>query len=108
MVAFRLEDRDRVVRGEITVTFRLWRTSKVKAGKTYRTHVGLLEIEDVEVMPAALIRKRDVPLTGCPSIQAIRELAGEHTQTHVGPETLLHRVQFRCVGDLASNPVEPA
>lgn len=101
MVTFRREDRDRVAKGDITVTFRLWKSAKVKAGKAYRTGLGTIEIEHVEGIPAALISKRDVPLTGCADIAAIRALAGEHTHTPVGPDTLLYRVQFRFLGDVA-------
>lgn len=101
MVTFRREDRGRVAKGEITVTFRLWKSAKVKAGKMYRTGLGTIAIEDVQVMPAGLISKRDVPRTGCSDIGAIRELAGEHTHTPVGPDTLLYRVQFRFLGNVA-------
>lgn len=101
MVTFRREDHERVAKGEITVTFRLWKSAKVKARKTYRTGLGTIEIEDVQVIPAALISKRDVPLTGCADIAAIRALAGEHTHTPVRPDTLLYRVQFRFLGDVA-------
>lgn len=98
---FRREDRERVAAGEITVTFRLWKTAKVKAGKAYRTGIGTLEIDDVQVMPAGMISKGDVPRSGCGDVRAIWELAGEHTNTVVGPNTLLHRVQFRFLGDVA-------
>lgn len=101
MVTFRREDRARVANGEITVTFRLWKTAKVKAGKLYRTGLGTIEVEDVALIPAALISRRDVPLTGCRDIPAIRVLAGSHTHTPVGPDTLLYRVQFRFLGDVA-------
>jgi hypothetical protein len=99
MVSFRREDRDRVADGEITVTFRLWRTSKVKAGNMYGTGFGTIEVEDVRVIPAALVTEDDVKPSGCESIEAIWELAGEHTKTRVTPETLLHRVQFRFLSD---------
>ena len=90
---FRREDRERVTKGEITVSYRLWRSAKVKAGKSYRTPLGTIAIDDVQVIPAAMIARRDVRLTGCKSIAEIRDLAGEHTKTHVADDTLLHRVQ---------------
>lgn len=110
---FRRADRERVARGEITVTFRLWRGAKVKAGKTYRSGAGTIEIEDVEVIPAALIAAEDIPRSGCSDLGAIWELAGEHTHSVVGPETLLFRVQFRYLGEGAAKaeptaPPEPA
>jgi hypothetical protein len=110
VLSFRREDRDRVARGQITVTFRLWKTAKVRAGKLYPTGFGTIEVEDVQVIPAALVTKKDVRPSGCASIAAIWDLAGEHTRTQVGPDTLLHRVQFRFLGDVppdsARAPVE--
>lgn len=100
MITFRREDRERVARGEITVTFRLWKSAHVKAGKQYRCGFGTIEIEDVRVIPAALVSDEDVPSSGCSDVAAIWELAGEHTNARVGPDTLLHRVQFRYLGDV--------
>jgi hypothetical protein len=95
MITFRREDRERVARGEITVSYRLWKSAKVKAGKIYETGFGRVEVDAVDVIPAALVAEDDVPRTGCDSIAAIWQLAGDHTKFHVGPDTLLHRVQFR-------------
>jgi hypothetical protein len=101
MVSFRREDRERVARGEITVTFRLWRSAHVKAGKAYPTGFGTIHVDDVQVIPAALVSAEDVAPSGCASVQAIWELAGEPTQTRVLSDTLLHRVQFRFMGNAA-------
>ncbi|TAK67999.1 MAG: ASCH domain-containing protein [Dehalococcoidia bacterium] len=106
MLMFRREDRERVARGEITVTFRLWKSAHVRAGKTYESGFGRIEVEDVRVIPAAMISEDDIGPSGCDDVAAIRELAGEHTKAQVGPDTLLHRVQFRFIGDGAM-PIEP-
>jgi hypothetical protein len=98
MLLFRREDRERVASGEITVTFRLWKSAHVKAGKAYETGFGAVLVEDVRVLPAALVAEEDVPLTGCASIEQVWRLAGEHTGAPVGLDTLLHRVQFRFLG----------
>jgi hypothetical protein len=71
----------------------------VKAGKAYPTGFGTIEVEDVRVIPAALVSEDDVPASGCASVAAIWELAGEHTKTAVRPDTLLHRVQFHFLGN---------
>jgi len=92
---FRPEDRHRVANGEITVTYRLWARSHVKAGNRYETGFGTVEVEDVLVIPAGMIPESDVPLTGCESVDAIRALAAEHKRATLAPDTLLHRVQFR-------------
>jgi len=67
----------------------------VRAGKTYQTGFGEVEIEDVFVIPAALVSEDDVDRSGCGSVEAIWALAGDHTKSCVGPDTLLCRVQFR-------------
>ena len=92
---FREQDRGRVVSGEITVTYRLWKSAHVKAGKTYETGFGRVEVDDVQVIPAALVPPDDVPRSGCPDIASIWGLAGDHTKSVVTPDTLLYRVQFR-------------
>jgi hypothetical protein len=100
MLMFRREDRGRVAHGEITVTYRLWKSPKVKAGKLYETGFGAVRVDDVQVVPAALVSKDDVAPTGCANVAAIWELAGDHTKTRVTPETLLTRVQFTFLGDV--------
>ncbi len=100
---FRRQDRERIARGEITLTFRLWKSPQVKAGKRYTIGIGTIEVEDVKVMPAALISPEDVAPSGCASIAAIWALAGEHTGSAAGPETLLHRVRFRYLGDVPAS-----
>jgi hypothetical protein len=107
MVSFRKQDRDRVAEGEITVSFRLWRRPKVKAGNVYQTGFGAIEVEDVRVIPAAMVTEDDLAPSGCASIDAIWQLAGEHTSTIVTLDTLLTRVQFRFLRDApARTPAE--
>jgi hypothetical protein len=97
MLMFRKQDRERVARGEITVTFRLWQRPHVKAGKRYGSGIarGAIDVLDVQLIPAGMVSKRDVRPSGCGSIAEIWELAGEHTRARVGPDTLLFRVEFR-------------
>jgi len=104
VVTFGREDRERVARGEITVTYRLWKSAHVRAGKAYATGIGTILVNDVRVVPAALVMEEDVAPSGCADIAAIWDLASEHTGTRVGPETLLHRVQFRYLGDVPTDP----
>ena len=94
MLMFRPEDRSRVARGEITVSFRLWKYAHVKAGKTYPTGFGVVAIDDVQQIPAALVSPEDLGPTGCATLEEVWHSA-EHGTTHVDPETMLYRVQFR-------------
>jgi hypothetical protein len=94
---FRREDRGRVAAGEITVTYRLWQSAHVKAGKTYATGFGEVFVESVDLLPAAVVESDDLAATGFQSVEEVWRSAGEHTGSVVGPETLLYRVQFRMV-----------
>ena len=82
--------------GEITVSFRLWRRAKVKAGGRYRVGHGQIEVEAVDVVPFATITAADVRRAGETDREALRRRAA-----HAGPiadDTLLFRVEFRPVG----------
>ena len=52
--------RDPIQRGEITVMFRRWKRSQVVPGRVYRTAVGRLFVEAVDVVDPARLSARDV------------------------------------------------
>ena len=82
--------------GEITVSFRLWRRAKVKAGGRYRVGHGQIEVEAVDVVPFGAITAADVRHAGETDRETLRQRAA-----HSGPiadDTLLFRVEFRPVG----------
>jgi hypothetical protein len=99
MLLFNEKDRPRVARGEITVTFRLWTRAHVRPGRAYATGFGTVLVEDVQVMPAALVSDDDVRLAGCRTREEVWALAGFHKSVAVTPDTLLHRVAFRYLGE---------
>jgi hypothetical protein len=95
-VEFSPELRERVLTGDITVSFRLWRRPKVKEGGHYRVGPGQIEVETVEILPFSAITPADVRRAGETDREALRERAA-----HAGPitdDTLLFRVEFRPVG----------
>jgi hypothetical protein len=102
MLMFRPEDRARVARGEITVSYRLWKYAHVKPGKTYPTGFGVVAIDDVQQVPATLISPEDLGPAGCATLEEVWHSA-EHGNTHVGPETMLFRVEFRFLGETPPN-----
>ena len=57
---FSKELRDDVIAGDITVSFRLWRRPKVKAGGRYPVGPGYIEVDSVELMPFSAITPADV------------------------------------------------
>jgi hypothetical protein len=84
--------RESVMSGDITVSFRLWRRSKVKPGGRYPVGPLQIEVDSVELMPFAAITPDDVRRSGERDRESLRQRAA-----HSGPiadDTLLYRVEF--------------
>jgi hypothetical protein len=94
-VEFSKELREDVIAGDITVSFRLWRRPKVKAGGRYPVGPVHIEVDSVELIPFSAITAADVRRTGEPDRETLRRRAA-----HAGPindGTLLYRVEFHLV-----------
>jgi len=94
-VEFSKELRDDVIAGDITVSFRLWRRPKVKAGGRYPVGPVRIEVDSVELIPFSAITAADVRRSGEPDRETLRRRAA-----HAGPiddGTLLYRVEFHLV-----------
>jgi hypothetical protein len=82
-----MRDKPAVEAGQLTVTFRRWRP-QVLPGRLYRTVVGRLAVDAVEVVPARSITRADAVRAGYPSAAALlRDLPGE-------PGLPIYRVEF--------------
>jgi ASCH domain-containing protein len=94
-VEFSRELRADVLSGDITVTFRLWRSPMVKAGGRYRVGPGHIEVDSVELVPFSSIDETDLQGTGETDRESLRRRAA-----HAGPihdDTLLYRIEFHLV-----------
>jgi hypothetical protein len=94
---FSRELRDDVLAGDITVSFRLWKRPKVKAGGRYPVDPGpgRIEVDSVELVAFADVTDEDVRRAGEPDRETLRQRAA-----HAGPVeegTLLYRVEFHPV-----------
>ena len=93
---FSQELRQDVLSGQITVSFRLWRRPRVKAGGRYRVGGGQIEVDSVELVPFSSIDGGDVRRSGEADLESLRRRAA-----HAGPvdaRTLLYRIEFHVVG----------
>lgn len=75
--------------GSITLAFRRWRRCQVVAGHQYRTGLGMVLAETVDVVEPADITQADASDAGFPSVQAlVDDLRGD-------PGLPLYRIRFR-------------
>jgi hypothetical protein len=83
--------REGVQDGSVTVTFRRWKRRQAVAGNRYRSAVGRIEVEAVDVVTEDAITDADVRRAGYPSKAAlVADLRGT-------PELPIYRVQFHAV-----------
>jgi hypothetical protein len=93
---FSRELRVGVLSGDITVSFRLWRRAKVRAGGRYRVGDGQIEVDSVELVPFSAIEADDICRAGEADLESLRQRAA-----HAGPidhDTLLFRIEFHVLG----------
>jgi len=99
-VQFSRELRPEVLSGRITVSFRLWSRPQVKAGGRYRVAGGLIEVDEVELVPFSRITRADVRRAGETDLEALRRRAA-----HAGPirdDTLVYRIEFHVIETASS------
>lgn len=93
---FSRELRASVLSGDITVTFRLWRRPQVKPGGRYGVGDSQIEVDSVDMVPAAFIDTTDIRRAGEVDLESLRKRAA-----HSGPihdDTVLYRIEFHVVG----------
>jgi hypothetical protein len=91
-VEFSRELREPVLAGEITLSFRLWRRPRVKAGGRYRVGVGHIEVDSVELVPFGSVDDTDLRRSGEADLESLRRRTA-----HAGPvedDTLVYRIEF--------------
>jgi len=91
-VEFSRELRDDVLAGEITLSVRLWKRARVKAGGRYRVGWGEIEVDAIDLVPFAAIDDEDVRRSGEVDRETLRQRAA-----HAGPideDTLVYRIEF--------------
>jgi hypothetical protein len=94
-VEFSRELRAGVLAGAITLTVRRWSRPQVKVGGRYRVGTGLIEVDEIELVPFSSLDEADVRRCGETDRESVRRRAA-----HSGPihdDTLLYRIEFHAV-----------
>ena len=85
--------REEILAGAVTITFRRWRRRQAVPGNTYRTALGRVQVDSVEVVEPDQVTPADARLAGYPSVGALFEdLSGD-------PDLPLYRVAFHVLDE---------
>jgi hypothetical protein len=92
-VQFDARNRDEILAGDVTLTFRRWKRRQVVAGNVYRTFLGRVQVDAVDVVEPTDISVADARRAGAASVDAL--LAG------IGgsPELPIYRVAFHLLDE---------
>jgi hypothetical protein len=101
-VEFSRELRAGFLTGDITITFRLWRTARARVGGRHRVGPGEIEIDSIELIPFASIDEADVGRSGEADREALRRRAAHSGPVH--DDTLLYRIEFHVVESQLDQP----
>ena len=89
---FKRDTLDRIETGAITLAFRKWRRPSVKQGGTLKTRVGLLGIDQVDIIEEGAITRSDAKKAGYENVEALmKDLVGRNGN--------LFRIRFKVVGE---------
>lgn len=87
---FALRFAEPIARGEVDLTFRRWKRAQVRPGRPYRTPVGRLQVDEVDVVRREDLGPDDARRAGFASVAAVLAEADRHAAD--GAE--LYRVRF--------------
>ncbi|MEJ2862506.1 hypothetical protein [Actinomycetospora flava] len=87
---FALRFADPIARGEVDLTFRRWKRAQVKPGRPYRTAVGRLQVDEVDVVRREDLGPDDARRAGFDSVDALLAEADRHA----ADDAELFRVRF--------------
>jgi len=92
-VQFDSRHRDEILAGEVTLTFRRWKRRQAVPGNIYRTFLGRIGVDAVDLVEPFDITVADARQAGASSVDAL--LAG------IGgsPELQLYRIEFHVVDE---------
>ena len=95
---FRARDEARIAAGEVTLTFRRWRSPQARVGGRYRVGGGVVEVEEVRKIAPEELTASDARAAGHDSpAEALAEIERQRRR-EADPDAPLYRVAFRYAG----------
>jgi hypothetical protein len=98
MILFQKRFHEGIVRGDVTLTFRAWKTPRVKPGGRYRCHpIGVLEVDEVDTVRLGAVTSDEAVRAGFRDREELVAYVGEKAGDD--PDPALVRVRFHHGGD---------
>lgn len=95
---FRARDEARIAAGELTLTFRRWRSPQARVGGRYRVGAGAVEVQEVRKIAPEELTTSDARAAGHDSpAEALAEIERQRRRG-ADPDAPLYRVAFRYAG----------
>lgn len=95
---FRARDEARIAAGEVTLTFRRWRSPQARVGGRYRVGGGSVEVQEVRKIAPEELTTSDARAAGHDSpAEALAEIDRQRRRG-ADPDAPLYRVAFRYAG----------
>ena len=101
VMQFRQRDKQKIAAGELTLTFRRWRSPQAKQGGRYRIGEGVIEVTGVEKTTASEITPGDALAAGHENAEAVLDAIRRNQRKSGDPDALLYRIEFRYLGQQA-------
>ena len=98
---FRQRDKEAIARGELTLTFRRWRSPQARTGGRYRVAEHVIEVTSVDQIDPSEITPADARAAGHKSAEAVLEAVRRNQRKSGDVNTPLYRVAFRSLGQQA-------
>lgn len=95
---FRVRDQERIASGELTLSFRRWRSPQARPGGRYRVGDGAVEVDEVREIAPSEITAADARAAGYASASEVLAAIERQRRSGPDPDAPLYRVAFHYAG----------
>ena len=95
---FRVRDQPRIAAGELSVSFRRWRSPQARVGGRYRVGDGAVEVDEVRRVAPSQISSADAQAAGYANAEEVLASIERQRRRGASPDAPLYRVAFHYVG----------
>lgn len=95
---FRVRDQQRIAAGELSLSFRRWRSPQARVGGRYRVGDGAVEVDDIRRIAPSQISSADAQAAGYATPAEALAAVERQQRRGADPDAPLYRVAFHYAG----------